>query len=122
MSAEISRTNKALAPKTLPPELGEMLTDMIQLVNNIKSCVHNTRRYQFLCQDFNSVHETLLFHTEIRWLSRVNVLKRVSELQGEKREFFQSWQKHGVQEVPSKLDDKDLDHLIPSALWISFLA
>ena len=33
-------------------------------------------------------HKTLLYHTEVRWLSKGNVLRRLLDLHVEVREFF----------------------------------
>lgn len=39
-------------------------------------------------KDLDASSETLLFHTEVRWLPRGNVVKRVFELRGEIQEFI----------------------------------
>ena len=60
----------ALASKALPPELKEVLDDVVSMVNAIKSSTLNTRLFRLLCQELDENHEGLLFHTEVRWLSR----------------------------------------------------
>ncbi|XP_075333077.1 protein NLRC3-like [Odontesthes bonariensis] len=47
-----------------------------------------------LCNELGSQHEGLLFHTEVRWLSRGNVLSRLFELRDEVRLFLME---HGSQ-------------------------
>lgn len=74
---------QALAAKTLPSELKEVLEDTVKMVNFVKSSALNSRLFRLLCSDLDSVHESLLYHTEVRWLSRGNVVKRVFELQDE---------------------------------------
>lgn len=36
----------------------------------------------------NAEHDVLLFHTEVRWLSKVNMLERLYELKEEVEEFL----------------------------------
>lgn len=79
---------QALASKTLPSELKEILNKTIKMVNFIKSSALNTRLFRLLCADLDAAHESLLYHTEVRWLSRGNVVKRVYELQEEMKVFF----------------------------------
>ena len=79
----------ALAAKTLPPELKATLENVIHMVNCIKSSALNTRLFRLLCQEFNDDQEALLFHTEVRWLSRGNMLSRVNSLRNEMGEFFE---------------------------------
>ena len=77
----------ALASKTLPPLLSDVMSGVIKLVNYIKRSVLNTRLFRELCKEFDASSENLLFHTEVRWLSRGNVFKRVFELRAEIQEF-----------------------------------
>ena len=79
----------ALAAKTLPPELKATLEDVIHMVNCIKSSALNTRLFRLLCQEFDDDQEALLFRTEVRWLSRGNMLSRVNSLRNEMVEFFE---------------------------------
>ena len=78
----------ALAAKTLPPLLLDVMSGVIKLVNYIKSSSLNTRLFRELCKYLDASSETLLFHTEVRWLSRGNVVKRVFELRAEIQEFI----------------------------------
>ncbi|CAG9816532.1 unnamed protein product [Phaedon cochleariae] len=70
----------ALAIKTLPEPPQEVLNSLIKIVNYIKSSALNTRPSKELCKDMNSDHETLLFYTAVRSLSKGNVIERVFEL------------------------------------------
>ena len=79
---------QALAAKTLPTELKEVLDDTVKMVNFVKASALNSRLFRLLCLDLDSVYETLLYHTEVRWLSRGNVVKRVFELKDELELFF----------------------------------
>ncbi|XP_068250801.1 protein FAM200C-like [Palaemon carinicauda] len=68
---------QALAAKTLPSKLQKHLNIMIKIVNHIKHSALNTRLFMKLCQDLETEHETLLFHTNMRWLSKGNMLATV---------------------------------------------
>lgn len=69
-------------------ELNLIMNDVVSMVNIVKTCALNTRLFKILCEDMGSNHNTLLFHTDVRWLSRGKVLKRVIELSDELRIFL----------------------------------
>ena len=79
---------EALASKTLPAALKVTLETVIRIVNRIKGEALNTRLFRKLCQDMDSAHQDLLFHTSVRWLSKGNVLARVFELFDEVQMFL----------------------------------
>ncbi|XP_046976463.1 SCAN domain-containing protein 3-like [Vanessa cardui] len=79
---------QALAAKTLPECFTIALKTAIKVVNFIKKSALNTRLFKQLCSDMNSEHETLLFHTEVRWLSKGNMLSRLYELREEVQVFL----------------------------------
>ena len=79
---------EALASKTLPDSLKCVFLVAIKMVNHIKSSALNTRLFQNLCLNMNADHKTLLYHTEVRWLSKGNVLRRFLDLNVEVKEFF----------------------------------
>ncbi|XP_063220911.1 zinc finger BED domain-containing protein 5-like [Bacillus rossius redtenbacheri] len=75
---------QALASKTLPKCLNDTMKLAIKVVNVIKSSAINSRLFKKkLCTEMDSNHENLLFHTEVRWLSKGNMLERLYELRGE---------------------------------------
>lgn len=80
---------QALAAKTLPNELNAVLKFCIKVVNYIKNSAFNTRLFKTLCEDLGSDHKTLLFHTEVRWLSKGNMLARLFELRDEVITFLE---------------------------------
>ncbi|XP_034733456.1 zinc finger BED domain-containing protein 5-like [Etheostoma cragini] len=94
---------EALASKTLDPELKHVLETAMKIVNYIKARLLNIRLFATLCNELGSEHEGLLFHTEVRWLSRVNVLSRLYELRDEVRLFLME---HGSQ-LADHLTDPD---------------
>ncbi|XP_068229404.1 protein FAM200C-like [Palaemon carinicauda] len=56
----------ALASKTLPASLQEVLESVIKIVNYIKTKALNTRLFKELCKDMNADHKVLLFYTAVR--------------------------------------------------------
>ena len=85
---------QALACKTMPPQLFEMMSTIIKTVNFIKSSALNTRLFRKLCEDMTATHKTLLFYTQVSWLSKGNVLKRVLILLPEIKLFLDQHAKH----------------------------
>ncbi|XP_068204577.1 zinc finger BED domain-containing protein 5-like [Palaemon carinicauda] len=75
--------HRALAAKTLPSKLQKHLNIMIKIVNHIKHSALNTRLFMKLCQDLETDYKTLLFHTNVHWLSKGNMLGRLYELREE---------------------------------------
>ena len=71
----------ALASKTLPlpSNLQEILSTSVKVVNFIRARALNHRIFKKLCQEMGAQHEVLLYHTEVRWLSKGQVLKRLME-------------------------------------------
>ena len=85
---------QALASKTMPPQLLEMISTIIKIVNFIKSSALNTLLFREPCEDMTASHQTLLFYTQVRWLSNGNVLKRVQILLSEIEVFLDQNAKH----------------------------
>ena len=78
---------ESLVAKTMPPELAEVLDQSVQVVNYIKSRPLKSRLFSQLCAEMGADHQSLLLHTEVRWLSRGKVLSRLYELREEVLEF-----------------------------------
>lgn len=74
---------QALAARTLPDEIQDVLQCAIDVVNTIKKSALRTRLFENLCMELKADHKTLLFHTEVRWLSKGNMLRRLYELKTE---------------------------------------
>ena len=85
---------EALVAKKIPLDLKKVLTDSVTIVNFIKSRPLNSRLFTALCSEMDSKHETLLLHTEVRWLSRGRVLFRLHELHEEVGRFLKEHSHH----------------------------
>lgn len=79
---------QALAAKEMPDDLRQVLVEAIKVVNYIKSRPLQSRLLKNLCEEVGALHKHLLFHTEVRWLSRGNVLSRLFSLKSELLLFF----------------------------------
>lgn len=74
---------KELILKNFHGDLKVVLEEAVKVANFTKSTLTNSRRSKALCHEMKSVNSTLLFHTELRWLSRGKVLTRLLELRQE---------------------------------------
>ncbi|KAL1265252.1 hypothetical protein QQF64_003279 [Cirrhinus molitorella] len=79
---------QALAAKKMPPDMKQVMDEAIRAVNKIKTSATSTRLFKVLCQEMGAKHQQLLFHSEVRWLSRGKVLSRLHELREEVRIFL----------------------------------
>ena len=79
---------EALVAKTLPPELKNVLDQVVKMINFIKSRPRLSRLLSKLCRDMDSDYLILLFHTDVRWLSRGKALLRVFQLEDELLQCF----------------------------------
>ena len=70
----------SLASKTLLASLKAVFDDVVRIVNFIKLKDLNSRIFKQLCNKMGQSYEVLLYHTEVRWLSRGRVVSRVMEL------------------------------------------
>ena len=62
-----------LATKTLPPKLAEVVKSVVECANYAMK----HRISKELCNEMGSEFEVLLYHSNVRWLSRGKVLNRV---------------------------------------------
>uniref|UniRef100_A0A3B4VDX5 HAT C-terminal dimerisation domain-containing protein n=1 Tax=Seriola dumerili TaxID=41447 RepID=A0A3B4VDX5_SERDU len=79
---------ESLASKELSIELSSVFDSVVKTVNLIKRKALNTRLFSSLCEGSGSEHDSLLYHSEVRWLSRGSVLERVFELRSEIHDFL----------------------------------
>ncbi|KAF2348878.1 protein of unknown function DUF4371 [Trinorchestia longiramus] len=80
---------QSLASKTLPGNLRSSMNLAIKVVKFVKNSSLNSRLFVALCSDLGTDYKTLLFHTEVRWLSKGNMLCRLYELKNEVEIFLQ---------------------------------
>ena len=81
---------ETLASITLPFGLKNVLDAAVDVVNYVKTGALNSRLFKLLCKDMQSELEALLYHTNVRWLSKGNMLKRLYELREEVILFLDS--------------------------------
>lgn len=79
---------EALASKNMSPQLNDTLQLAVKMINTIKSSALRSRVYSAICEDMDENHKALLYHTEVRWLSRGKTLTRLFELRDELKVFF----------------------------------
>lgn len=65
------------------------MSTVITAINNIKAHALNSRLFRQLCTDNDEEFERLVLHTEVRWLSKGNCLRRFYSLFDTVVEFFQ---------------------------------
>ena len=108
----------ALCIKVLPAELMSSLNKIIKIVNFIKTSALNSRLFARLCEDVNSTHKCLLFHTEVCWVSRGNMTRRVFEFRHKLLTFF----KEKNYEFKDDFENDNLSHGWPTCLIFSRLS
>ena len=74
---------QTLASVTLPAAMKNKLAIIIRIENFIKSSAVNSRLFAKLCKDMDSNYINLLFHTNIRELSKGTMLARAYDLKDE---------------------------------------
>ena len=66
--------------KTILKRFHKLFSVLIKVVNYVKSPALNTRLFSKLCKDMDPNHTALLYHTQVRWLSKRNILSCIFEL------------------------------------------
>ena len=79
---------QVLATKTLPQEFQHIMKSIVRVVNFVKTSTSNSRLFSKLCSELDASNNVLLFHTDVRWLSRSKVLAHVFYLCDELKTFF----------------------------------
>lgn len=78
-----------LVAKNLSGRLHKSMSTVITAINKIKAHALNSRLFRQLCTDNDEEFERLVLHTEVRWLSKGNCLRRFYSLFDTVVEFFQ---------------------------------
>ena len=76
--------------KTLGTEFNNILTSAVHIINYIRGRPLKSRLFAELCESMGAGFTTLLYHTEVRLLSRGKVLSRLYELKEEILVFLMS--------------------------------
>ncbi|KAL2087312.1 hypothetical protein ACEWY4_018371 [Coilia grayii] len=79
---------QVLACKGMPPVLEKTLSEVVRVVNFVRATALSHRLFDQLCTNMEAEHKQLLFHTEVRWLSKERVLTRFYELRHEIHAFL----------------------------------
>ena len=69
-----------LASRKLSHKLKKVMQEVIQVVNFIKAKALNSQLFAKMCSGFGSEQIHLLYHSEVRWLSREKALQRLLKL------------------------------------------
>ena len=78
----------ALAAKSLPEQLKNVLSIAVSAINYIRRNVLNHRLFKVFCNEVGTEHDVLLYRTKVRWLSHGQVLTPVFELHKEIKQFL----------------------------------
>ena len=81
-------SGKIYLPKKLSPELNDFMNGAMKIANDICGRALHSMLFEALCDSISSHYHHLLFHAEVRWLSRGRVLTRLFELREEAKQFF----------------------------------
>lgn len=77
---------EALCAKTI--KLGDVMATVVKTVNIIRARGLFHRQFQEFLSDVDAEYKDLLYHSEVRWLSRGSVLQRFYSLRSEIDEFL----------------------------------
>jgi hypothetical protein len=108
---------EALASRGFQPKLHSVLQEAMRVVNFVKARPLNFRIFAVLCEEIQADPKSLLLHSEVRWLSRGKVLKRLVELNEEVSRFLQGSGSPQNQHVL----DKKLFALLPYHICQTYL-
>nr|CAB3267855.1 zinc finger BED domain-containing protein 5-like [Phallusia mammillata] len=78
-----------LATRQMSPGLHDVMSLAVKTVNYIKKNALHSRCFAALCDRLDSEHLQLLYHSEVRWLSKGRILNRLFELKREVYKFLQ---------------------------------
>ena len=81
-------SGKIYLPKKLSAKLNDFMNGAVKITNDICGLALHSMLFEALCDSINSHYHHLLFHAEVRWLSRGRVLTSLFELKEEAKQFF----------------------------------
>ena len=68
----------------------------MEVVNFIHGRPLHRRLFKLFCEKMGNEHQVLLFHIEVRWLSREKILTRMAKLKEEIKIFLREYQSNFV--------------------------
>lgn len=133
-SAHCILHREALASKAMSAELNATMHTAVKMINSIKSNPLCSRILSLICSESGSEHDMLLFHADVRWLSRGNTLVRLFELRGELCTFYRrcieannskpkrNRKKGGTEKEPEKMAEEIFLEKMNDSNWLCSLA
>ena len=103
---------QALASKRMPKSLKDVFDTCARIVNNIRKNDTSHRIFQSFCAQMGNQHDILLYHTEVRWLSRGRVMSRFFQL----RETIKLYLQHRNSNLAASLES---DEFVQSVAYIA---
>ena len=94
-----------LTAKTIDVE--NVMSVVVKVINSIKSSALRSRQFETFLAENDSEYGGLLYYTEVRWLSRGNMLKRTYDLRQNMLDFFKIINK----DYPPELEEKELQYI-----------
>ena len=86
----------ALVFKTIPKRLHEHLSVVIKVIDYVKSSALNNQLFRKLCKNMDANHAALLYHIQVCWLSKRNMLSCIFELGEDNKLFLVAKQKNDL--------------------------
>ncbi|XP_076042078.1 protein FAM200C-like [Oratosquilla oratoria] len=80
-------------------------------VSNMSQLIVYARLFKLPCEEMGSEHQVLLFHTEVRWLSRGKILTRMAELKDEIAIFLREYQSNFAENFEDEVFILSLSYL-----------
>lgn len=81
---------EVLVSKSLTNDLAVVLGEVVRTVNYIKGNALRSRIFAALCDAMHSDYKCLLYHNEVRWLSKGKVLNRFIHMKVEIISFIET--------------------------------
>ena len=103
---------QALASKRMPKSLKDVFDTCVRIVNNIRKNDTSHRIFQSFCAQMGNQHDILLYHTEVRWLSRGRVMSQFFQL----RETIKLYLQHRNSNLAASLES---DEFVQSVAYIA---
>ena len=103
---------QALTSKRMPKSLKDVFDTCVWIVNNIRKNETSHRIFQSFCAQMGNQHDILLYHTEVRWLSRGRVMSRFFQL----RETIKLYLQHRNSNLAASFES---DEFVQSVAYIA---